>query len=97
MSNLRDTSISICGGEVQFMVGVNGLETAKQTAMWGSFGKGGVEHCSGTCPEHPLRWKRLMDCETEHLKAILRTQRPQASYFVIITSILEDRKQNEHG
>jgi hypothetical protein len=42
---------------------------------WGTFGKGGVEHCAGTCQEHPLRWKLLTDCDTEHLQTILRTQR----------------------
>lgn len=43
--------------------------------MWGTYGKGGVEHCVGTCPEHQLRWKNLTDCDTEHLQAILLTQR----------------------
>ena len=43
--------------------------------LWGTYGKGGIEHCDGTCPLHQLRWKRLEDCDTEHLQAILRTQR----------------------
>lgn len=33
--------------------------------MWGTYGKGGAEHCAGTCPEHRLVWKKLVDCDTE--------------------------------
>ena|SRR5271154_1621992 len=65
----------------------------KNTAMWGTYGKGGVEHCNGTCPLHQLEWKKLVDCYTEHLQAILRTQ-PQIvghEYTDIIHSILADR------
>jgi hypothetical protein len=61
--------------------------------MWGTYGKGGVEHCAGTCPLHQLTWKKLIDCDTEHLQAILRTQyqivdHPYTGY---IHSILEER------
>lgn len=42
--------------------------------LWGTYGKGGVEHCAGTCLLHPLRWVKLADCSTDHLQAILRTQ-----------------------
>jgi len=33
--------------------------------LWGTFGKNGKE---------PLRWVKIMDCETDYLQAILRTQ-----------------------
>jgi hypothetical protein len=42
---------------------------------WGTYGKGGVEHCAGTCPHHRLRVKRLSDCDTAHLQMILKNQR----------------------
>jgi len=56
----------------------------KDTAMWGTYGKGGNE---------PLKWVKLVDCTTEHLEAILRTQ-PQVwntNYEEFIKEILEDR------
>jgi hypothetical protein len=61
--------------------------------VWGTYGKGGVEHCFGTCSEHQLRWMRLIDCSSEHLIAILRTQ-PQITslHRVVINNILNDRK-----
>ena len=69
------------------------VKAAKENALWGTFGKGGVEHCHGTCPKHQLRWKRLVDCSTPHLKAILRSQRQawQSTYVDIIEGILKDR------
>jgi hypothetical protein len=68
-------------------------EAAKNRAMWGTFGEGGVEHCGGSCPEHQLRWKRLVDCDTGHLQAILRTQAQIIGhrYEGYIRSILADR------
>jgi hypothetical protein len=44
-------------------------------SLWGTYGKGGFEHCAGRCPEHQLRWKPLEDCDTDHLQMILRNQR----------------------
>lgn len=72
---------------------VASMEEAKERAVWGTFGKGGVEHCAGGCPEHQLTWKRLIDCKTEHLQAILRTQYQIQGhcYTEIIHSILKDR------
>jgi hypothetical protein len=49
--------------------------TPAEKLMWGTYGKGGVEHCAGTCPRHRLRVKRLADCDTEHLQMILKNQR----------------------
>ena len=62
------------------------IEDAKQVARWGTYGKSGSD---------PLKWKKLIDCETEHLEAILRTQPHIKQYSglkEIIESILEDRK-----
>ena len=46
-----------------------------RTAKWGTYGKGGIEHCMGRCSAHQFRWKLLTDCDTEHLQMILRNQR----------------------
>jgi hypothetical protein len=53
------------------------------TLPWGTFGKEG---------KGPLRWVKLGDCSTEHLRAILRTQ-PQITeiYRTGIKQILKDR------
>jgi len=88
--------VAIIQDDRPVMIPVFGLELAKATAMWGTYGKGGIEHCGGRCAEHPLVWKRLVDCETEHLIAILRTQ-PQvweSDYVKIILSILKDRGES---
>jgi hypothetical protein len=65
----------------------------KQHALWGTYGKGGAVHCGGTCPLHRLQWVRLVDCTTEHLQAILRTQSQirNTAYPGLIASILRDR------
>lgn len=67
------------------------LQTIKEEAEWGTYGKGGWEHCRGTCPQHQLRIVRLVDCTTDHLQAIIRMCRLPEDYFVIISSILDDR------
>jgi len=70
------------------------FETLKKTLVWGTYGKGGVEHCAGRCPEHKLQWVKLIDRETEHLQAILRTQRQiryNRMYRGVIEGILKDR------
>jgi len=51
------------------------MSTNSKELIWGTYGKGGVEHCGGRCPAHPLEWVKLEDRETSHLQAILRTQR----------------------
>lgn len=51
------------------------LAELKQNLVWGTYGKGGVEHCGGHCPDHKLQWVKLHERETSHLQAILRTQR----------------------
>lgn len=60
------------------------LEQAVKHAVWGTYGK---------CGTQPLRYVRLIDCSTEHLLAILRTQ-PHISSGVrfVINHILNSRK-----
>lgn len=66
---------------------------AAEDMLWGTYGKGGFEHCTGLCPEHKLRFVRLGDCETEHLQAILRTQelKERPEVVVAIYKILSFR------
>lgn len=65
----------------------------KRELVWGTYGKGGVEHCGGHCPEHKLEWVKVVDRESSHLQAILRTQRyvHGTAYQRIIEAILRDR------
>lgn len=65
---------------------VDDLAVAKRQAMWGTFGKKG---------KGPMRWVRLVGCETEHLQAILNNVPgvPYSDYGIIIRSILEDRNE----
>jgi len=74
-----------------FIVCVAGIDAAKRAAMWGTNGKGGFEHCRGTCPEHRLRWVHLIDCETEHLVKILCLPHISEDYRALIKDILQDR------
>lgn len=60
------------------------IEDIIQIARWGTYGKSGKE---------PLKWVKLIDCETEHLEAILNTQSQISSgYRLIIQTILQQRK-----
>jgi len=61
-------------GEQMSTTSVNHHEIYKQNVRWGTYGKGGAEHCGGRCPEHQLRWKKLVDCDTDHLQMILKNQ-----------------------
>jgi hypothetical protein len=87
----------------QYYILVDGLEEAKKQATWGTYGKNGLTHCRGTCPEHQLRYVRLIDCSTEHLLAIVNSQYQikGGDYEEIILSILKDRdvklEKNEYG
>ena len=66
-----------------YQIVVNDFEIAKANAVWGTYGKNS---------DQPLTWKRLVDCETDHLQAILRTQGGLSmTYMEIIHSILKDR------
>lgn len=61
----------------------DGLDRVKRVIIWGTYGKMGND---------PLKYVRLMDCSTEHLEAILRTQyQITPLYRECIESIIEDR------
>lgn len=63
------------------------LETVAEKLIWGSYGKYG---------EHQLiQYKPLCECDTEHLKAILKTQSQIKGGLVetVINFVLEKRKQ----
>lgn len=55
----------------------------KNHLRWGTRGKDGTD---------PLTYVRLIDCSTEHLRAILATQYPSPDYKMVIRSIIEDRE-----
>lgn len=69
------------------------LELAKRAASWGTYGKGGWEHCHGRCPLHQYREVRLVDCTTEHLQTLLNDGwvGEDSDYATIIRAILDDR------
>lgn len=53
--------------------------------LWGTYGLGGLG---------PLRWVKLIDCTTDHLQSILRTQLHvwhNPAYFKPICAILKSR------
>jgi hypothetical protein len=55
--------------------------------LWGTYGKSGKES---------LKWKKLGDCDTDHLQAILDTQPLTDQYKIAIEGILNSRqKQNK--
>lgn len=57
---------------------------AKYKMVWGTYGKNATE---------PLHYKRLVDCSTNHLIAILKTQHHITNTMrFMIASILRDRK-----
>lgn len=60
----------------------------KEKLVWGTYGKNS---------EHPLKWVRLTNCETDHLINILRLQkrRNNTLYIDILKSILNDRNIKE--
>ena len=57
------------------------FEMKKKKLIWGTYGKDGKQ---------PLKWVKLIECETEHLKAVLRIN-IAPMYIEVINSILEDR------
>lgn len=61
------------------------FDDLKKIARWGTFGPSGND---------PLKWVKLIDCSTEHLEAILKTQHHiiGTAYVDIIKSILADRR-----
>jgi hypothetical protein len=73
-----------------YTIGVSGTQKAMETAEWGTFGKTGND---------PLTYVRLIDCSTEHLQAILRSQKQiwGTDYEYLIRAILRDRDAVEPG
>lgn len=73
------------GSEQQkgWTIGVSDFQTAVNLAEWGTYGPKG---------DQPLKYVRLMDCSTEHLKQIFGQLPPNSDYSAIITFILEQRK-----
>ena len=59
------------------------FEKVKERLVWGSYGKTGKEE---------LKYLPLYECETSHLKAILKTQNVSVLTEKVIKSILKDRK-----
>jgi|SRR5579863_511578 hypothetical protein len=70
---------------------VKDANIGKHFAMWGTYGKGGWEHCKGTCPEHQYREVRLMDCSTEHLQTLWTNDWLTGDYESVVEAILDDR------
>ena len=62
---------------------ITSLELAMERMFWGTYGKE---------RKHECRWVRLLDCSTEHLNNILRTQyQISASMRSVINAILSER------
>ncbi len=75
------------------------LEVAKDM-LWGTYGKGVAEaHMQDEIDLPEVRWVRLGDCSTNHLKAILRNIEPilstQPRYLVsyLAASIVLDSRK----
>jgi hypothetical protein len=68
---------------IPFIKTTNSFREAKENYVWGTYGKDGKQ---------PLKYVRLIGCSTEHLQAILRTQK-QISPFTtrVIECILKER------
>ncbi len=64
---------------------------------WGTYGKGGLaEHVTFGTELREVEKKRLGDLETEHLEAILATQKQiTVQYVEAITLILESREDSD--
>lgn len=74
-----------------FTIKVQNLEDAKRLATWGTYGKGGWDHCKGNCPLHQYQEVRLQDCSTERLQTLWTNDWLTADYDRIVESILDDR------
>ncbi len=68
--------------ELLFLNENDSLEMKKKKLIWGTRGKDGKQ---------PLKWVKLIECETDHLKAILKQVTPHQPHTEVIQSILEDR------
>ena len=57
------------------------FQIKKEKLVWGTYGKNG---------KNPLKWVKLIDCEDDHLKAILKIDISDL-YKKVINTILEER------
>jgi hypothetical protein len=66
---------------------------ADKSLIWGTYGKGTMEdYEAGRIKKlPPVTWKKLDDCDTDHLIRILKNQPIQPSYKTAISHILTDR------
>jgi len=63
------------------------FEEAKQKIYWGTYGRP---------PTFPVRWVKIIDCTTEHLGNILRTQHHIYKQMrEVIEDILEKRLRSD--
>ena len=67
--------------EPLFLYENDDFQIKKNKLVWGTFGKDGKQQ---------LKWVKLIDCEDDHLKAVLKIRIPDL-YKDVINSILEDR------
>ena len=67
--------------EPLFLYENDDFDTKKEKILWGTYGKDGKQ---------PFKWVKLINCEDDHLKAILKIHISDL-YKDIINSILEDR------
>ena len=66
-----------------YQVYVTDLQKAIEIAEWGTYGKGGNE---------PLKYVRLINCSTDHLRAIRdQCQKFNKAYVILINEILKQR------
>lgn len=68
--------------EPLFLMESDSLEIKKNKLIWGTYGKDG---------KSSLKWVKLIDCETDHLRAISRQLNRLQIHKYAIDSILEDR------
>jgi hypothetical protein len=67
--------------EPLFLYENDDFQTKKEKLVWGTYGKDGKQ---------PLRWVKFIDCEDDHLKAILKIHISDL-YKKVINTILEER------
>ena len=68
-----------------YHIAVSNIDFASKYAEWGTFGPNG---------DQPLKFVRLIDCSTDHLRKICQQIGPDADYWQIISHILKQRNSN---
>tara|TARA_R110002074_G_scaffold51396_2_gene130005 strand:+ start:16575 stop:16793 length:219 start_codon:yes stop_codon:yes gene_type:complete len=66
-----------------YLITISDFKQAVKLAEWGTYGEDGKQ---------PLKYVRLIDCSTEHLKKILLQIGVERSIRQIIAHILNERK-----